>query len=63
MKKRNDSKITMAALMMMAAMAMTSCASSKKINGDSNASKTAKWVRMKRIWIIAISFFLTPSRI
>lgn len=30
MKKRNESKITMAALMMMTAMAMTSCASSKK---------------------------------
>ena len=42
MKKRNDSKITMAALMMMAAMAMTSCASSKKINGDSNASKDSE---------------------
>ena len=42
MKKRNDSKITIAALMMMAAMAMTSCASSKKINGDSNASKDSE---------------------
>ena len=42
MKKRNESKITMAALMMMAAMAMTSCASSKKINGDSNASKDSE---------------------
>ena len=42
MKKRNDSKITMAALMMMVAMAMTSCASSKKINGDSNVSKDSE---------------------
>ena len=32
----------MAALMMMAAMTMTSCASSKKINGDSNASKSSE---------------------
>ena len=42
MKKRNESKIAMAALMMMAATAMTSCASSKKINGDSNASKSSE---------------------
>ena len=32
--------MAIAALMMTAAMAMTSCASSKKINGDSNASKS-----------------------
>ena len=42
MKKRNESKMTMAALMMMAAMAMTSCASSKKINGNSNAGKSSE---------------------
>lgn len=40
MKKSNFSKMASAALMMTAAMAMTSCASSKKINGDSNASKS-----------------------
>lgn len=42
MKKRNESKMTMAALMMLAAMAMTSCASSKKINGNSNAGKSSE---------------------
>lgn len=63
MKKRNESKMTMAALMMLAAMAMTSCASSKKINGNSNAGKSSEMGKMKRIWIIAILFFLTPSRI
>ena len=40
MKKSNFSKMASAALMMTAAMAMTSCAISKKINGDSNASKS-----------------------
>ena len=42
MKKRNESKMTMAALMMLAAMAMTSCASSKKINDGSNAGKSSE---------------------
>ena len=40
MKKSNFSKMASAALMMTAAMAMTSCASSKKINDESNASKS-----------------------
>ena len=59
MKKSNYGKMFSAALMMMAAMTMTSCSGSKKIYGGSNVGESSDMGKNEED--LAIWFFLKSS--